>query len=109
MADPQAQQKKMGQIIAKTWSDPAFKQKLMANPAATLMAEGIDVPAGMDVRAVENTDKVFHMVLLAKPKPGELEDEALDKVSGGLVCAPVYVPENCSACIWWSSSGPGDD
>jgi len=30
------------EIIAKAWRDPAFKAELIANPAATLKAEGID-------------------------------------------------------------------
>jgi hypothetical protein len=38
-------------VIAKAWRDPAFK------------AEGINVPAGMAVSVVENTDKSFHLLL----------------------------------------------
>ena len=70
-------------IIAKAWRDPAFKAELIANPAAALKAEGIDVPAGMTVTVVENTDKLFHLVLPPVPSD-ELSDEALDAVAGGL-------------------------
>ena len=69
-------------IIAKAWRDPAFKAALIANPAAALKAEGIDVPAGMAVTVLENTDKHFNLVLPLVPS-GELSDEALDGVSGG--------------------------
>ena len=69
-------------IIAKAWRDPAFKAELIANPAAALKAEGIDVPAGMTVTVVENTDKLFHLVLPPVPSD-ELSDEALDAVAGG--------------------------
>ena len=69
-------------IIAKAWRDPAFKAELIANPAAALKAEGIDVPAGMTVTVVENTDKQFHLVLPPVPTD-ELSDEALDAVAGG--------------------------
>ena len=69
-------------IIAKAWRDPAFKAELIANPAAALKAEGIDVPAGMAVTVLENTDKQFHLVLPPAPTD-ELSDEALDGVSGG--------------------------
>ena len=72
-------------IIAKAWRDPAFKAELIANPAAALKAEGIDVPAGMTVTVVENTDKQFHLVLPPVPTD-ELSDEALDAVAGGLLC-----------------------
>ena len=72
----------LGKIIAKAWRDPAFKAALIANPAAALKAEGIDVPAGMTVTVVENTDKQFHLVLPPEPSD-ELSDEALDGVAGG--------------------------
>jgi len=71
-----------GKIIAKAWRDPAFKTALIANPAAALKAEGIDVPAGMAVTVVENTDKQFHLVLPPVPSD-ELSDETLDAVAGG--------------------------
>ena len=71
-----------GKIIAKAWRDPVFKAELIANPAAALKAEGIDVPAGMTVTVVENTDKQFHLVLPPKPT-GELSDKDLDGVVGG--------------------------
>ena len=76
----------LAKIVAKAWRDPAFKAELIANPAAALKAEGIDVPAGMTVAVVENTDKLFHLVLPPVPTD-ELSDEALDAVAGGLMCA----------------------
>ncbi len=72
----------LGKIIAKAWRDPAFKAELIANPAAALKAEGIDMPAGMAVTVLENTEKHFNLVLPLVPS-GELSDEALDGVSGG--------------------------
>jgi hypothetical protein len=72
----------LGKIIAKAWRDPAFKAELIANPAAALKAEGIDVPAGMAVTVLENTDKKFHLVLPPVPT-GELSDETLNDVAGG--------------------------
>jgi hypothetical protein len=74
-----------GKIIAKAWRDPAFKAELIANPAAALKAEGIDLPAGMAVTVVENTDKLFHLVLPPVPSD-ELSEEALDGVAGGASC-----------------------
>ena len=71
-----------GKIIAKAWREPAFKAELIANPAAALKAEGIDMPAGMAVTVLENTEKHFNLVLPLVPS-GELSDEALDGVSGG--------------------------
>ena len=83
------QGKKMSQLIAKCWADEGFKRKLLADPAATLKAEGAELPAGLSIKAVENTDKVFHLIIPAKPSAAELSEEDLDKVAGGsydLVC-----------------------
>jgi len=71
-----------GKIIARTWREPAFKAKLIADPQATLKEAGVTVRAGMTVTVVENTDTQFHFVLPPKPA-GELSDEALDSVAGG--------------------------
>lgn len=72
----------LGKIIAKVWGNPAFKAELIANPAAALKAEGIDVPAGMAVTVLENTDRHFHLVLPPAPTD-ELSDEVLETVAGG--------------------------
>src|SRR5689334_19045598 len=78
------QAKKMGSVIAKCWSDDGFKKKLLADPAATLKGEGVkfELPAGMSIKAVENSEKVYHIVIPAKPK--ELSEEQLDNVAGGM-------------------------
>jgi len=72
-----------GKIIAKAWRDPAFKAELIANPAAALKAEGLDVPDGVTVNVVENTDKLFHLVLPPVPTD-ELADEQLGSAAGGM-------------------------
>jgi hypothetical protein len=69
-------------VIAKAWRDPAFKAELIANPATALKAEGIDVPAGMTVTVVENTDQLFQLVLPPVPTD-ELSDDELERVAGG--------------------------
>jgi nitrile hydratase alpha subunit len=79
----EAQGKKMSQLIAKCWADEGFKRKLLADPAATLKAEGAEWPAGLSIKALENTDKVVHLVIPAKPT--DLSDEDLDKVAGGTI------------------------
>ena len=75
------QTKKIGQILAKCWSDESFKQKLMADPMGTLKAEGATMPEGMSVKVVENNDKVVNLVIPAKQT--DLTDADLDKVAGG--------------------------
>jgi len=80
MGNQDEQGKKMGQVIAKCWSDDGFKQNLLADPIPTLLQNGFFVPEGIEIKAVENTDKVFHLVIPAKP--GDLSDSDLDKVAG---------------------------
>ena len=77
-------QPELGKIIAKAWRDPAFKAELIANPTAALKAEGIDVPAGMTVTVLENTDKQFHLVLPPVPTD-ELSEGNLEAVAGGTI------------------------
>ncbi len=73
--------KQYQQLIAKCWDDEAFKQRLLADPAGTLKAEGIEVPEGVRVQVVENTGQVSTLVIPARPT--DLSDELLAQVSGG--------------------------
>ena len=81
-------------VTAKAWSDPAYKARLMADPAGVLKEAGVELPKGMKVKAVENTSDTLHFILPAPPADGELSEESLSKVSGGtiVVCACVIVP-----------------
>jgi hypothetical protein len=64
--------------------DEEFKQMLLTDPAAALKQEGIAVPDGVQIKAVENTDKVFHLVLPPKPSSDELDEEQLEQIAGGV-------------------------
>ena len=75
------QRKKISRLIARCWEDEGFKRKLLADPAAMLKAEGVEVPAGLSIKALENTDKVFHLVIPARAT--DLSDQDLDLVAGG--------------------------
>ena len=75
-------EKKRIEIISKAWTDDSFKAKLLSDPVATLKAEGVDLPAGLQVRMVENTENVFHFVLPLMPK--ELTNQDLDNAAGGV-------------------------
>lgn len=63
----QGKQKQIGNIIAKAWNDESFKKRLLANATTVLKEEGVDVPTGLEVRAIENTDKLIHLIIPAKP------------------------------------------
>lgn len=81
----QQQAEKMSQVYARAWTDDAYRQSLLADPAAALRAEGIELPSGVEVVAVENSDQVFNLVLPAREAEGELSDDQLEDVSGGIV------------------------
>ena len=71
------------EAIRKAWTDPAFRAKLLDDPRAALLAEGVQVPPDVVIRVVENTRDVINLVLPAKPSDA-LSDEALAAVSAGL-------------------------
>ncbi|MET0712929.1 MAG: NHLP leader peptide family RiPP precursor [Jiangellaceae bacterium] len=79
-------------VIAKAWADDAYKQRLSDDPSGVLADAGITVPAGVEVRVVEDTPTVVHLVVPAAPADGEISEEALGQVSGGWgMCASLCV------------------
>lgn len=70
-----------GKVIAKAWTDAAFKARLLADPAGTLVAEGVAVPSGVRLVVVEDTDTVHTLVLPARP--ADLTDEDMAGIAGG--------------------------
>lgn len=77
----ETQNLKMGQILAQCWADAAFKAQLQTDPVAVLEAHGLEVPAGVQVRVVEDTDQLVHWVLPARPS--EVSDDELENVAAG--------------------------
>ena len=78
------QQKAMAKVIAKAWSDEGFKKRLLAQPMAVLVEHGVEVPAGVELKAVENTDKVAYFVLPAMPS-GAGAEEMEERLAAGNV------------------------
>ena len=71
-------------LFAACWKDEALKARFMADPKAVLAERGIDVPDGIDVNVVENTDNTVHITMPQAPAgAGELSDEELANVAGG--------------------------
>jgi hypothetical protein len=94
MATPEAEwEKQWSKIVLKTWTDADFKKRLLADPTAVLKEIGVNPPPGMNVKVVENTDKVVYLPLYAKPSSGELSEEDLRQVAGA-------ARSTCSASYW---------
>jgi hypothetical protein len=72
---------KMAQLIDRAMSDKTFKTQLIENPVATLKDAGIEVPEGLKIKVMENTEKVFHLVL--PQNISELSEDDLSNVVGG--------------------------
>ena len=67
--------------MAKAWSDAALKERLTADPAAVLREHGIEVPYDVELRVVEDSPGVRHLVLPASPAD-DLTDEELGPSAG---------------------------
>ena len=68
-------------ILAKVWSDEAYKARLFSNPRAAMREVGFEVPEGIEVQVVEETEKKWVVFLPPKPE-GELSEQQLEAVAG---------------------------
>jgi nitrile hydratase subunit alpha len=50
-------------IVARAWSDPAYKARLMADARAALAEQGVDIGALAEFKVVENTAQVHNVVV----------------------------------------------
>ena len=50
-------------VVARAWVDADFKAKLIADPKPALTAFGIDVANTPELKVVENTERVHHMIV----------------------------------------------
>jgi hypothetical protein len=94
MAMSQAQQDEQAQqysrLIATAWLDGDFKQRLIADPATVLAAEGLATPPGAEIRVLENSAEVTYLVLPVRPASDEVSDAELEQVAGGYVGLAEY-------------------
>ena len=70
----------VAKAIARAWTDPDYKAKLLNDPHAALADVGVSIPAGTTIKVLENTADTQHIVLPISPaKVGELSVEELEK------------------------------
>jgi hypothetical protein len=89
-----ADENRFGEIVSKCWYDAAFKKRFMSEPKKVLAEFGMPVPEGLDVKVVENTNDTMYLTIPpapSKPKGGELSDNQLDAVSGGVLTSGATV------------------
>jgi hypothetical protein len=75
-------QKEWGKVVAKAWSDEAFKKRLLADPKTVLKENGVEIHAEVAVKVIEDSAKVVHLIL--PERPAGLSDEELSQVAGGM-------------------------
>ena len=80
----QANQQKLQEVIAKSWSDPAFKQQLIDSPTDVLKQQGIDLPEGKEIKVLVDDEHTQNLVI--PQKPDQLSDEDLSNTAGGICC-----------------------
>lgn len=77
---PENQDPVLHSIMVRCWTDTSFKAQLLADPHGVCRAQGLEVPAGVQVRVLENTAQLMYLVIPARP--ADLPDEMLDDVVG---------------------------
>src|SRR5450432_3110619 len=50
-------------VVARAWTDPAFKERLLANGTAAIAELGYLGEQGADIRVVENTPKIHNVIV----------------------------------------------
>jgi len=75
---------KWAAIVAEAWADDSFKKRLLTDPAQVLRERGLQTPAGVRFKIVEDTDQVIHLNLPEKPSSDELVDDELRRLAGGI-------------------------
>ena len=71
-------------LFAACWKDEALKARFMSDPRAVLAERGVEMPEGIDVKVVENSDNTVHITLpMAPDGHEELSMGELSQAAGG--------------------------
>jgi hypothetical protein len=74
----------LAELFAACWKDEALKARFMSDPKAVLAEYNMDIPDGMDVNVVENSDNCVHITMpMAPDGHHNLSDEELTAAAGG--------------------------
>lgn len=85
----EAWEQSMQRIVMRCWTDAEFKASLQADPVAALQSLGIEVPGGLQLQVLVDTEEVRHLVIPALPV--DLSDAQLDALAGGRGLTPEIV------------------
>jgi hypothetical protein len=94
--DPEQTNAAIGKLIKKAWADPAFKQRLIADPKHAIAdVSGIELPTALKVRVHEDTSNVKNLILPVNPATEDLSDADLEAVAGGAMSKGVQTATGC--------------
>ncbi|HSX14257.1 MAG TPA: NHLP leader peptide family RiPP precursor [Chlamydiales bacterium] len=79
--------KKWNQMVAKSWLDPKFKEKLLAHPEQTLKENGFALKAHTKYKIIESHKHEVCLVLPAKPE-GNLSETELKNIAAASCASP---------------------
>ena len=79
-------------ILARAWSDAAFKSLLLREPRKALAEFGVSLDEKITVQVLENTETTVYLPLLPPPWPSEIK---VDDVPVMTPMYPVCACENC--------------
>jgi hypothetical protein len=69
------------QIIKKAWAEPAFKKSLLSEPKKAIKeAFGVEIPANIELKVVEESPSLYYLTLPPNP-----EDVAISELSPNTV------------------------
>jgi hypothetical protein len=89
------QKNQLASLFAACWKDEALKARFMSDPNAVLLEHGMEVPEGIDVKVVENSENCVHITMPGAPTGHhELSDEELAAAAAG-GCACGGTTTNC--------------
>jgi len=70
--------------VAKASENDDFKARLIADSGTVLKENGIEAPEGIKVKIIEGTENAITFILEQPPPAGELSDDDLEEVAGGI-------------------------
>jgi hypothetical protein len=78
-------------VIDRAEKDSNFRKLLISNPREAVKSEvGVEIPSGLDIQVLEETDQKIYLVLPRESVESELSDDQLESVAGGVIPAPMF-------------------
>ena len=75
-------QEKCNDFMSQLVSDPDLRARMCAEPAKVMAEQGLSVPEGTEIRVLEDTDVVRH-IILPPSSSAPLSDASMASVAGG--------------------------